>query len=294
MMRTYSTRRPPLYNSALKASGYSEQIKYMNNENTGRKKRNRRRNIIWFNPPFSKSVQSNIGRTFLRIIKKHFPPSSKLHQIFNSHCLKLSYSCMENVGSLVKSHNKKVAAHQPGTPEDLCNCRTKAKCPLGGCCQTRSIVYNAKVTSENGTSAKYIGLTENAFKTRYSNHIQSFTHKKYENSTELSKYIWNLKCKNQPSEISWSILSHAQAYTNATKRCNLCLTEKLCIMNADKSSLLNSRSELISKCRHENKYYLSNFRVPHHEWNDPRKRRRFSARSDDSGTLKDKFEHKVS
>ena len=41
-------------------------------------------------------------------------------------------------------------------------------------------------------------------------------------------------------------------------RCNLCLAEKLCILTADKSVLLNKRSELITKCRHENKFYAAN------------------------------------
>ena len=39
----------------------------------------------------------------------------------------------------------------------------------------------------------------------------------------------------------------------------LCITEKLHILKADKSYLLNKRSELISKCRHENKFHLINF-----------------------------------
>ena len=51
----------------------------------------------------------------------------------------------------------------------------------------------------------------------------------------------------------------ASAYNNKSKRCHLCLAEKLAIMRADKASSLNKRSEQVSKCRHEEKYYLSNF-----------------------------------
>ena len=108
---------------------------------------------------------------------------------------------------------------------------------------------------------KYIGLTENTFKQRYFNHVQSFKNPKYENSTELSKYIWQLKRNNDNFNIKWSIIQRSQAYSNKTKRCNLCLTEKLSILNADKAKTLNKRSELVSKCRHENKYYLSNFSI---------------------------------
>ena len=41
--------------------------------------------------------------------------------------------------------------------------------------------------------------------------------------------------------------------------CNLCLAEKLEIIKADKKRLLNKRTELVSKCRHENRFYLCNF-----------------------------------
>ena len=52
---------------------------------------------------------------------------------------------------------------------------------------------------------------------------------------------------------------YAPAYSNQSKRCHLCLTENLYLIRAKKASLLNKRSELISKCRHENKFYLANF-----------------------------------
>ena len=39
--------------------------------------------IVWFNPPFSKSIKSKIGKTFLDLIKRYFPKTNKLHNIFN-------------------------------------------------------------------------------------------------------------------------------------------------------------------------------------------------------------------
>ena len=38
--------------------------------------------------------------------------------------------------------------------------------------------------------------------------------------------------------------------------CDLCLTKKYIIARANKNNLLNKRFELISKCRHRNKYIL--------------------------------------
>ena len=80
--------------------------------------------------------------------------------------------------------------------------------------------------------------------------------KKFSNSTELSKHIWTLKDNNTNFTINWSILATAPAYSNKSKRCHLCLTEKLYLVRAKKPSLLNKRTELISKCRHVNKFYL--------------------------------------
>ena len=141
----------------------------------------------------------------------------------------------------------------------LPNCRNKDACPLDGKCLATETVYKAEVSGPE-TPKTYIGLTEPPFNTRYSNHLQSFRHEKYAHSTELSKHIWDLKRHDVPHDIRWSIAKRARAYNNETKRCDLCLTEKLYIMKADRQSRLNKRPELVSKCRHENKYYLSNFK----------------------------------
>ena len=68
----------------------------------------RKRNIIWFNPPYSKNVKTNVAQKFLRLIDKHFPKTSKLHKIFNRNTVKVSYSCMPNVKSTISSHNNRV------------------------------------------------------------------------------------------------------------------------------------------------------------------------------------------
>ena len=136
----------------------------------------------------------------------------------------------------------------------------KNDCRLKINCLTSSSVYNAKVTTENDTTGKnYIGLTEGTFKQRYTQHKLSFRNRNYSNSTELSKHIWTLKESKTNFTINWSILATASAYSNKSKRCHLCLTEKIYLVRAKKPSLLNKRTELISKCRHENKFYLANF-----------------------------------
>ena len=81
----------PTYENALRRSNYDFNLQYnatpsskIDDPNTesctfSQPKRKRHRNILWFNPPYSKNVVTNIGKTFLQLIDKHFPKSSRLH-----------------------------------------------------------------------------------------------------------------------------------------------------------------------------------------------------------------------
>ena len=62
--------------------------------------------------------------------------------------------------------------------------------------------------------------------------------------------------------LKWSVVKFVPPYSNISKKCLLCLHEKLEIVNfEDQDHLLNKRSELISKCRHANKYLLRNYKA---------------------------------
>ena len=250
----------PLYNDALAASGYQEKIEFTETK-TPSKACRRHRNITWFNPPFSKNVATNVGRAFLRLISKHFPKSSTLAKIFNKNTVKVSYSCMPNMANIIRrSNNQKRAGSQNARVMKPCNSRQKDSCPLNGKCQAESIVYQATVQdSSSGSDKVYIGLSEPPFKLRYANHLTSFRHEKYSSGTELSKHVWALKHQNTDFAVKWSICDRASAYNNISKRCGLCATEKWRIITTDKSRRLNTRSEIVSKCRHANKFLISNF-----------------------------------
>ena len=119
------------YENALKTSGHTADLEFNPNRP---KKRNRKRNIIWFNPPFNKNIKTNIGKTFLKLIDKHFPRSSQLHKIFNRNTIKVSYSCTENMSMIIKKHNKKIINNKATPTTPPCNCRKKTECPLNGNC----------------------------------------------------------------------------------------------------------------------------------------------------------------
>ena len=65
---TTINRPKDLYNNALTESGFEHKTTFQKQQNTftlANNTKNRKRNITWFNPPFSLNVSTNIGKTFL-------------------------------------------------------------------------------------------------------------------------------------------------------------------------------------------------------------------------------------
>ena len=108
------------------------------------------------------------------------------------HSVKVSYSCMSNMSSILSSHNLNVI--YPYKTQTYCyNCRTKESCPLQNQCLTPKIIYRANVENYTNSETKfYFGLTETPFKERFGNQTRDFRHKTYYKSTEIFKYIWDL------------------------------------------------------------------------------------------------------
>ena len=226
---------------------------------TPRTNKNRQRNILWFNPPYSQNVETKVGKCFLQLIDQHFPKSNPLHKIFNRNTVKLSYSCMSNVKSIISSHNKaqiNKPSEQSDQIDNSCNCRNKNTCPLEGDCNTRNIIYQAEVRTPQ-TKETYIELCDTTFKERYRNHTCSFRNERYKNVTELSKHIWSLNERKINYQIRWRKVKQARSYSNVNKKCNLCLWEKYFIICKPEMSTLNRRNEMGSTCRHSKKFLLS-------------------------------------
>ena len=161
---------------------------------------------------------------------------------------------MRNVAAIISSHNSKVLNAAPDQPPRTCNCRQPNTCPLDGQCLTECVVYKATVSVPQKPDKHYYGLTEGQFKTRFNGHTHSFREEEYRNETELSKQIWELKDSNQPYKIAWSIVQRASPYRCGTRRCDVCLSEKMIIAMADPLSTLNKRAEIVSTCRHRSKF----------------------------------------
>ena len=246
------------YQDALKQSGHKYTLEYKpiaeNNQ------RQRQRNIIWFNPSFSKIVATNVGKSFLNLLDKHFPPNSKYRKLFNRNNLKVSYACMPNLKTIINSHNRKILESTVRLEQGACNCIVKNDCPLNGNCLTTNLLYEGHITSNitNYGEKVYTGITKPKFKLRFANHKKAFNNKKYKNDTELSKEVWKRKEKNATYKVVWNAVKQYPDYNPVNKRCLLCLNEKLKILENESGNLINKRSEIISKCRHRNKHMLNN------------------------------------
>ena len=217
---------------------------------------NGNRKVIWFNPSYSLNVKTNIDKVFLKLVRKHFPRSHKLSKIFNLNTIKISYSSMPNVKNLIKQRNSKTLNKDRDKMQRPFNCRIKESCPLNSKCLHQCMVCKAEV-STNTTYKEYYRASEKEFKPRYNNHKQSFRNISHGNDMELSKYLWTLKTNGTDYHLKWGIKSYACRYKCGTRRCDLCLTEKMIIALADSKFLFNKWTELIWKCRHRSKFILN-------------------------------------
>ena len=209
------------YERALGDAGYSDELAYDNDKHRSSRPTRKRRRIVWYKPPYSKSVATNIGREFFKLLRLHFPKQHPLHSIFNRNTVKLSYSCSANMDNILKAHNAKILLKDENKDDDkTCNCGDKATCPVANKCHTTNVVYKATVQHKDKTQ-HYIGMTQNSFKTRYTLHKSSLRHSKHRNQTELSNLIWTLNDKGTTYKLTWNIIDRARPYQPGKRTCNL-------------------------------------------------------------------------
>ena len=91
------------YQVALDNAGYSHKLKYekldiqkMNKKSQKKNKKQRKRRIFWFNPPYDMAVKTKIGKKFLEIVDRCFPPGDVLRPHFNRHTV-ISYRTLSNM-----------------------------------------------------------------------------------------------------------------------------------------------------------------------------------------------------
>ena len=103
----------------------------------------------------------------------------------------------------------------------------------------------------------YFSTNKTLCKLRYSNHQRSFETLKTD--TGLLKQVRWMKKFEQKPVITLEIVRKCSPYNPNSRRCYLCLNEKLEIAANQGNNSIKKKTELISKSRHQNKYTLSKY-----------------------------------
>ena len=143
--------------------------------------------------------------------------------------------------------------------QKTCNCRIKDDCPLQQKCLTEAVVYKATIKTQNDTQT-YIGSTEKDFKQRYYAHKGDMNRKENRFKTALANYVWECKDRGDIPTVTWEFMRKCNKYKCGTRKCDLCLTEKMIILRMKGPTCLNKRSELMGSCPHMRKFRLANVR----------------------------------
>ena len=112
-------------------------------------------------------------------------------------------------------------------------------------CLMSSILYQTTIKcSDNKYKQKtYKGVCEATFKKSYANRKKSFNLIESKNDTTLSIEYSILKQKQRTPRITWEIKGQYKAYNCTLKKCNVCLNEKLAIIDKLDKILLNKRQK---------------------------------------------------
>ena len=117
---------------------------------------------------------------------------------------------MPNIKNIVQGHNKSVlnSSRIEAEQNQKCNCKNKDACPLNGNCLAEGVAYRGNLSCEEDETIqfKYIGVSEDIFKSRYNNHAMSFRDPKYSMKTKLSRKYWELNNSGLTPKVSWETI----------------------------------------------------------------------------------------
>ena len=71
-----------VYETALKDSGHFSSMPF-NNSITQNTRRNRSRQVTWFNPAYSQNMETNTVEPFMKLVRWYFLKNNKYRKVFN-------------------------------------------------------------------------------------------------------------------------------------------------------------------------------------------------------------------
>ena len=139
---------------------------------------------------YFKIVSTKIGKSFLSLLDLNFPRNHiyNRNHIFNRNKIKVSYSCLQSIKSILNNHNMKVL-NSIAEIKESCNCRNENSCTLDGKCLTPNIIYEVQIMSNqlNYKQKICIGNAKTDFKHRFNNHTKSFSLEHYKTTQNYLK-----------------------------------------------------------------------------------------------------------
>ena len=203
------------YQAALDKAGYRHQLVYHEpdpDQPPPASRRSRSRKVTWFNPPYSQSISTNVGKKFLDLVDSCFPDGHELKKIINRNNVKVSYSTMPNMAQMLNQHNTKVNSGNNSSHTGGCNGQRQGRqCPVPGNCMAKGVVYGAEITHlATGNKETYTGLTDGTIRDRISKH-EGDCCQRDRPETRLSAHMWDLKDKGHTYSITWQIMARASS-----------------------------------------------------------------------------------
>ena len=85
------------------------------------------------------------------------------------------------MATVISNHKENILEKEPAINISTCNCRNKEACPLKWQCQTREVVFEGTLSTNqpNYKGKNYFRITEESFKRRLYNHNLSFRNEFY-------------------------------------------------------------------------------------------------------------------
>ena len=149
---------------------------------------------------------------------------------------------MLNIKTKINSNNIEIIQNKLSKNTKHCDFQQKGNCPMNLACLKESLVHYATISYSDKHNKSNLNTKEVA-KQVLRNAIV-ITKKLLKHVIKLSTEYWNLKKKQLKQFISCKIKGIYKCYNQTSKHCNLCLPEKLEILDDPDKNLLNKRQEL--------------------------------------------------
>ena len=150
----------PHISGSTHKSKLDHKLTYQKHDQKKDNSQQRKRQIIWFNPPYSKIVTTKVEKCFLSLIDKHFPLHHKLHKLFNWNNVKISYSFLPNIKSVINAHSRNTLCLSTTIGRRTYNYINIPQCPLQQKCLSNNILYQGNIIpiGENSETKVYYGI----------------------------------------------------------------------------------------------------------------------------------------